>query len=159
MAGPRIVLAVALQRYLDFPPVALRAREVAAALAKAQGAAVDVITVEAPSAQLPGVESTEEKLDRFVRSLREEGVEAEAHLLAGRPAERLASFVVRSGAEYLVIGSHSKRNLLDVGLGSNASTLVRDCPCPVIMIWPTRQESARARELMIPGYPFILPYG
>lgn len=159
MPYSRIVLAVALQRYLDFPPVALRAREAAAALAKARDSAVDVVTVEAPAALLPGLESTEQKLERLVRSLREQGLEAEGHLLAGRPAERIPPFVVRCGADFLVIGSHSKRNPLDVGIGSTASALVRECPCPVVMIWPTREESARARALMIPGYPFIFPYG
>ncbi|MBI3128625.1 MAG: universal stress protein [Candidatus Tectomicrobia bacterium] len=159
MAASRIVLAVALQRYVDFPPVALRAREVAAALARAGRAVIDVVTVEAPASLLPDVESTEEKLNRFVRALRGMGLEVEGHLLAGKPSERIPSFVVHSGAEFLVIGSHSKRSPLDVGLGSTANALVGECPCPIVMVWPTREESARARELMIPGYPFVFPYG
>jgi nucleotide-binding universal stress UspA family protein len=159
MAASRIVLAVALQRYLDFPPVALRARDVAAALARAAGSSIEVVTVEAPASLLPDVESTEEKLNRFVRTLREQGLEAEGHLLGGKPSERIPPFVVRSGADYLVIGSHSKRNLLDVGIGSTASALVRQCPCPVIMVWPIQEENARTRELMIPDYPFVFPYG
>ena len=159
MRASRIVLAVALQRYVDFPPVALRAREVAAALARAGDSAVEVVTVEAPGALLPGLETAEEKLGRFVRGLRDQGLEAEGHLLTGRPAERIPPFVVHCGADFLVIGSHSKRNLLDVGIGATANALVRACPCPVVMVWPTREESARARELMIPGYPFIFPYG
>lgn len=159
MRASRIVLAVALQRYVDFPPVALRAREVAAALARAGDSAIEVVTVEAPAALLPGLETAGEKLARFVKGLRDLGLEAEGHLLAGRPADRIPPFVVHCGADFLVIGSHSKRNLLDAGLGSTANALVRACPCPVVMVWPTREESARARELMIPGYPFVFPYG
>ena len=59
----------------------------------------------------------------------------------------------------LIIGSHSKRGPWDVGLGSTSTDLVNESPCPLLMVWPTRQEAERAQELMIPGYPFVFPYG
>lgn len=157
----RVIVTVALQRYIETPPVAIRVRDVGIALAKEHKAPVDVIAVEAPVELLPGVESTEEKLNCFVEPFRNAGIEAHPHMLSGKPSEQLLKFLatVDSGTSLLIIGSHSKRGPLDIGMGSTSSALVKDSPCPVLMIWPTRQEAERAQELMIPGYPFIFPYG
>jgi len=59
----------------------------------------------------------------------------------------------------MIIGSHSKRSPLDVGLGSTAGSLAHDLPATVLMIRPMDEERERTRELMIPRYPMIFPYG
>ena len=161
MTYSRIVVAAALQRYIEPPPVAVRAREVGIALAKEHKASVDVIAIDAPVSLLPGVESTAEKLNSYIEPFRDAGVEVKAHLLNGRPSEQIRQFLaeVGSGESLLIIGSHSKRGPWDVGLGSTSSDLVNESPCPILMIWPTRQEAEQAQELMIPGYPFVFPYG
>ncbi len=154
-----ICVAVALQRYLDLPPVALRQRELARAVAKLDGAAIVVLSVNAPVELLPGVETTEEKLARFAQPLLEEGFAVRAELREGRPAEEIEAAVHECGADLLIIGSHSKRGPLDVGLGSTAAALRHDLEVPVVMVRPTHIEMERARELMIPRYPLIFPYG
>jgi len=67
--------------------------------------------------------------------------------------------VVEVGADLLIIGSHSKRGPLDVGLGSTAAALEHDLPATVLMLRPQDEEAAQARELMIPRYPIVFPYG
>ena len=161
MKYSRVVVAAALQRYIEPPPVAVRSREVGIALAKEHKAPVDVIAVDAPVRLLPGTESTEEKLNRFVEPFRNEGIEARSHLLSGKPSDQILEFLatLRSETSLLIIGSHSKRGPLDVGVGSTSSALVKISPCPVLMIWPSLRETERTQELMIPGYPFVFPYG
>ncbi len=161
MKYSREVVSVALQRYNEPTPVAVPTREVGIALAKEHKAPVDVIAVDAPVRLLPGTESTEEKLNRFVEPFRNAGVEVRSHLLSGKPSDQILEFLatLRSETSLLIIGSHSKRRPLDVGVGSTSSALVKIAPCPVLMIWPTLREAERTQELMIPGYPFVFPYG
>ena len=159
MRPNRICVAVALQRYLDFTPIALRQRELAGFLAKKHNAPCDVLSVDAPIPLLPDVETTEDKLKRFIEPLAAIGVDVAWALRQGRPSREIEAFAVESGADLLIIGSHSKRGPLDVGLGSTASNLTREGRVSTYMVWPTVEEQERARELMIPRYPLIFPYG
>jgi nucleotide-binding universal stress UspA family protein len=131
----------------------------ALALALAWGTPVSVISVDAPVSLLPDVETTAEKLEHFVRPMVEAGLEVATVLGQGRPSKEIRSHVVEVGADLLIIGSHSKRGPLDVGLGSTATALEHDLPATVVMIRPRDEEAARARELMIPRYPIVFPYG
>ena len=155
----RICVAVALQRYLDFTPVALRQREIARMLASASGARVTVVSVDAPVELLPDVETTKEKLERYLEPFQSAGIPAEALLRSGQPSTAIVEVVREIAADLLVMGSHSKRGPFDVGLGSTVSALPRDLEVPVLLVRPTVAESERARELMIPRYPVIFPYG
>jgi nucleotide-binding universal stress UspA family protein len=159
MSYRRICVAVALQRYLDLTPIVLRQRELVRAIALDAQAVVAVLTVEAPVELLPDVETTAEKLDRFASGLREAGVEVEAVLRRGRPVAEIVDFVTTWRADLLVIGTHSKRGPLDVGLGSTAAGLPSDLAVPVLMVRPTATEQMTARELAIPRYPVVFPYG
>lgn len=159
MAVTRICVAVALQRYLDFTPVALRQREIAGLLARAAGVAVSVLSVDAPVELLPDVETTAEKLERYLEPLLAEGIRAEALLRTGQPSTEILAVLRETGADLLVMGSHSKRGPFDVGLGSTVSALPRDLEVPVLLVRPTVADHERARELMIPRYPVVFPYG
>lgn len=159
MPYSRICVAAALQRYLDLTPIAVRIRDLARALALADNAAVSVLSVEAPVELLPDVETMAEKLDRYAEPLLADGIAVEVALRRGRPSHEIAAFVESIGADLLIIGSHSKRGVLDVGLGSTAAALVRDLDATIIMVRPTDEEQRRARELMIPKYPVVFPYG
>ncbi|MDA1001663.1 MAG: universal stress protein [bacterium] len=159
MSYSRIVLAVALQRYIDFTPIALRAREIAMGLAQSAGARLEVVSVEAPVALLPEVETLEEKLNRFMAPLGDAGVDAAPQLFRGKPDEQILHFVESIGADLLIIGSHSKRGPIDVSMGGTAASLVDASPCPVLMAWATEADRKAAAALAIPEYPFIFPYG
>ena len=159
MAYTRICVAAALQRYIDITPIAERLRDLAGVLALADNAPLTVVTVEAPVELLPDVETTEEKLERLAAPLRELGLKVNTNLLEGRPSEEISGLVKIIDADLLLIGSHSKRGVLDVGLGSTAAALMRDLDVTVLMIKPTEEEQEKAQELMIPRYPVVFPYG
>jgi hypothetical protein len=44
-------------------------------------------------------------------------------------------------------------------MGSTASALMRDLDVTVLMVKPTLAEQERAKELIIPRYPVVFPYG
>lgn len=159
MAYTRICVAVALQRYLDITPIAARLRDLAGVLAVAYNAPVTVVTVEAPVELLPDAETTEEKLQRLASPLRDLGLMVNTNKLEGRPSEEIVSLVKTIEADLLVIGSHSKRGVLDIGMGSTASALMRELDVTVLMVKPTVDEQEQAKELIIPRYPVVFPYG
>ena len=159
MAYTRICVAAALQRYIDITPIAARLRDLAGVLALADNAPLTVVTVEAPVELLPDVETTEEKLERLAAPLRELGLKVNTNLLEGRPSEEISGLVKIIGADLLLIGSHSKRGVLDVGLGSTAAALMRELDVTLLMMKPTEEEQEKAKELMIPRYPVVFPYG
>ena len=159
MAYRRIVAAVALQRYLDFTPIALRIRDIAALLARSCGASLTILSVDAPVELLPGVETTRDKLERLCEPLRAAGTEVTAVLREGRPSKVIAEVVAELGADLLVMGTHSKRGPIDVGLGSTASAIDRELAATVLLVRPGPAEQEAARELMIPRYPLVFPYG
>jgi nucleotide-binding universal stress UspA family protein len=159
MAYRRIVAAVALQRYLDFTPIALRIRDLAALLARSCGASLTILSVDAPVELLPGVETTRDKLERLCEPLRAAGTEVTAVLREGRPSKVIAEVVAELGADLLVMGTHSKRGPIDVGLGSTASAIDRELAATVLLVRPGPAEQEAARELMIPRYPLVFPYG
>jgi len=159
MSYTKICVAAALQRYLDITPIAGRIRDLAGLLAAAYSIPVSVLSVEAPVELLPDVESMEEKIERYAEPLRGKGLEVDVMLRKGRPSHEIIAHMDEIAADVLIIGSHSKRGTLDVGLGSTASALLRDLETTVITIRPTAAEQERARDLMIPRYPVVFPYG
>ena len=159
MPYTRICVAAALQRYLDITPIAARIRDLAGVLAAAHNAPVSVLSVEAPVELLPDVETMEEKIERYAEPLRVEGLEVEVCVRKGKPSREIIAHMEEVGADVLIIGSHSKRGPLDVGLGSTASALLRDLEATVITVRPTEAEQEKASELMIPRYPVVFPYG
>jgi nucleotide-binding universal stress UspA family protein len=159
MKCERICVAVALQRYVDLTPVALRQRQLARILAEAHSARVDVVSVNAPVALLPGVETTEEKLERFAEPLREALPAVTTSLREGRPSQEIRAFINEHDSDLVIVGSHSKRNPLDVGLGSTAAALTRALEVAMLMVRPTFEEMEQTRAQMIPRYPIIFPYG
>ncbi len=159
MPYSKICVAVALQRYLDITPIALRLRELATVIAKDNNAPVALLSVEAPVDLLPDVDTMEEKIVRFADPLVSEGLDVTTELRKGKPSREIMKFMGEIKADLLIIGSHSKRGPLDVGLGSTASALMRELQTTIITVRPTEADAERAQDLMIPSYPLVFPYG
>ena len=155
----RIVVAAALQRYLDVTPIAVRIRDLGELIAAGHSAAIHLVSVDAPVDLLPGVETTAEKLERYADPLREHGLGVQTGLRQGRPSRAIEDYVREVDADLLIMGSHSKRGPIDFGLGSTASAISRELPATVLLVRPTESEQERAQELMIPKYPLVFPYG
>lgn len=158
MTYRRICVAAALQRYIDTTPIAARVRDLAGTLAAAWNAPVSVLSVVAPVELLPGAETMDAKIARYSEPLRAAGLDVEVELRHGQPSTQIIAYVEQVGADLLIIGSHSKRGPLDIGLGSTASALLRHLDVTVLTVRPTHAEQERAKELMIPKYPVLFPY-
>ena len=154
-----ICVAVALQRYLDFTPVALRQRALVRAMARLDDSVITMVSVDAPVDLLPGLETTEEKIHRLIEPLVAEGLSVHIALKTGKPSTEILAVLEETHADLLIMGSHSKSGPLDVGLGSTVRALPHDLEAPLILVRPTAGEVERARELIIPSYPVIFPYG
>lgn len=154
----RIVLAVALERFADLTPVALRLREVTIHQARKHSAIVDVVTVECSFARVTGLETTEEKLARFLEPFREFGIEAQGHVLYGRPSEQIREFSERVNADSLIISSHCTPCPVNISFGSTAAALMRHSPHLLRVVRPTKREVEKTRRMLLSSRPFI-PYG
>lgn len=160
--GPRrdamytsILLAAALQRWERYSLHALAAREVAAALAR-DARRVHVLTAyelaRLPHSGLPPemvvrlrendleqtTSSVTEKMSEYVAPLVAQGLAVSTILRVGNPRQVIVDVAKEVGADLIVIGSHSKRGLLDIALGDTASHVSRHAPCTVVMVSPRK---------------------
>ncbi len=148
----RIVLAT------DFSPHATVARDVAKWLAQIHNAHLWVVTVLEPVEepldwidQPPGIPSWKwqkklrklqqklerekrDKLDEWVADLREAGLEVTEVVREGDPDKEIVAVAEEVGADLIVMGSHSRRNFWDVVLGSVTAKVIREAPCPVMVV-------------------------
>ena len=120
---------------------------------------VTVVSIEAPVDLLPHLATTEEKIQRFIEPLVAEGLSVKTILRTGKPSKEILAVVEEIGCDVLIMGSHSKSGALDIGLGSTVRALPHDLEVPLILIRPTAAEVEQARELIIPAYPVVFPYG
>lgn len=153
-----IGVAVALQRYVDVPPVAARQRDLAAAYARQTGAPIRILSVEAPVSLVASALSLDEKLRTYAQPLVDAGLDVETSVRRGRPASVVLEWLDDVGADLLVLGSHSKQSPVDVDMGSAARHLLREAPCAVVLVRPTVAEQERAKQMMIPHYPWAFVY-
>jgi nucleotide-binding universal stress UspA family protein len=129
----------------------------ALALAKDQNARVRILNVVDESVMIPMMEAAGTTVyTDVIGSLRDEGqnVLAKAHLLAekqgvraemaqiesrARPvSEIILADARRSKADLIVMGTHGRRGLNRLLLGSDAERVLRDSPIPVLL---TRREA------------------
>jgi nucleotide-binding universal stress UspA family protein len=154
----KVLLAAALQNWEAPTPYARAAREVAIQLAKGSSNPLYVLTLyhyQAPAieknpfigsqvlqetehllkAEEAGVRTAvETKLRQYVQDIEDAGV-AVVHLVRpGDPREEVIRVAEEVRADLIVIGSHSKRRLFDIG--STAQTICKRSPVAVIMAAP-----------------------
>jgi nucleotide-binding universal stress UspA family protein len=76
----------------------------------------------------------EERLRPIADQARECGVEATVHVRVGSAAEEILVLARDFGADLIVIGTHGRKGLAHVVLGSTAEKVVRLAPCPVFVV-------------------------
>ena len=150
-----ILLAAALQNWEHYSTHALAAREVAAALAKGAAHQLHVLSVyDYPQVDTSDLMPQElaarhredllwrtdtlmvDKLDAYVAPLHVEGVEVNPILRVGNPREVIVEVATAIKADLLILGSHSKRGLLDIVLGGTAQQVSKSAPCLVLLVSP-----------------------
>jgi nucleotide-binding universal stress UspA family protein len=134
----------------DFSPVAERAVQRAAHVARQQHAVLSLLHVVRPLDLYPGMTLDAEALGRHDAVLQETGesrlddmagqfasafgIRVEAASRIGRPHQEIAEHAVATGAALVVVGARGENSLLDLLLGSTASRLVRLAAYPVLLV-------------------------
>ncbi len=78
----------------------------------------------------------EQKMAAFIAPLKEEGLEVTEILRVGSPRKTIVQVAREIEADVLIIGSHSKRGILDIALGGTAQSVSRHAPCAVVLVSP-----------------------
>ena len=125
----------------DFSPGSHYAVLYAGELAKALGAALTVVHVDEKAAFVPGSDlasaegrSDRTRMDALVRELIERDVRARGMVRAGLPARGLCEAATEQDADLIVLGVHGRPCLPAAVLGSVAERVLREAPCPVVMV-------------------------
>ena len=124
-----------------------RATRWTAEVASALGARVVAIHVYEPLAHLgewenldfTEVEAAVEKQlqEEWVKPLLSAGVEVDASIHHGVPAEVLLDVADERDVDLIVVGARGLGHLRSLALGSTSSKLIQSAPCPVTVIPPS----------------------
>ena len=92
-------------------------------------------------AAVPGVSESwydqqEARAETLFQELEEKlgGAETEHHIEFGQPAQTIVDCVERESVDHVVMGSHGRRGVSRLLLGSVAETVVRRSPVPVTVV-------------------------
>jgi nucleotide-binding universal stress UspA family protein len=64
------------------------------------------------------------------------GVEITPILRVGNPRDVIVQVATNLKADLLILGSHSKRGVMDIALGGTAQQVGKTAPCPVVLVSP-----------------------
>lgn len=82
-------------------------------------------------------EAGQATLDRAVQAAREQGVQADSLIIdstAGRVSPRIVEQARNWPADLIVIGTHGRRGVGHLVMGSDAEEVVRSAPVPVLLV-------------------------
>ncbi|MFT3717267.1 universal stress protein [Pseudorhodoferax sp.] len=137
---------------LDGSATAQLALDEAAALARLSGARVHLLHIVDAMEHITGFEppavhigdirprflkAGRELLDRAAQALQAQGIASETTLVesAGeRVSELIAAHAARIGADLVVLGTHGRRGVERLLIGSDAEQLARIAPVPVLLV-------------------------
>jgi nucleotide-binding universal stress UspA family protein len=94
-----------------------------------------------------------EYLESKAASLRSPDLQVEPIVRIGSPAEEVLRIAKETRADLIVIATHGRAGIERWRLGSIADTVVRQAPCPVLVIGPRVEvalESYKPRRIMVP---------
>jgi nucleotide-binding universal stress UspA family protein len=130
----------------DFSPSSEHATKLAAALAHEHGDSVSLLHVIQPFPQVSayasdggaawelGVKaSADTMLAATVEELRRDGLRAEAHVAFGAPASTLLAAIDDQKPRLVVMGTHGRKGLARMFVGSVARSVVKAASCPVLV--------------------------
>ena len=151
-----ILLAAALQDWERYSAHALAARELAETLATGASSPLHVLSVydypNPTSTDLPSevairhredlMRRTDDlmgqKMHEYLAPLKAQGLEIASILRVGDPREVIPEVATTLKADLLILGSHSKRGLLDIVLGGTAQQVSKAAPCTVVLVSPKK---------------------
>jgi len=83
-------------------------------------------------------------VEAMARELRDRGCDADPILLEGPPADVILDEIARLDIDYVIIGSHGHGALYDVLVGSVTDHVLRNAPCPVIVV-PSEMKATKPK--------------
>ena len=134
---------------VDGSDQSIDAAQVAASLARARGANLVIVTVVRPPEGWWGVvgspptaealgdalsDAQRQVLDRTINAVDLDGIECNTVEEIGEPAQRLIEASERLDADLLVVGRRGAGFLRRMVVGSVASHVVNEAPCPVLIV-------------------------
>ena len=63
-----------------------------------------------------------------------QGLQVDHVLKPGLPADSIASYVTQQGYDLMIMGTHGRRGISHVLVGSIAGAMLRHAPCPVLTV-------------------------
>lgn len=91
-------------------------------------------------AMAAGDKAGREKLESIRQKFESLGIAAEAKVLQGPPSSLIVDEARRSGADFIIMGSHGHGKLYDLLVGSTASGVMKKAKCGVIILPPGDRE-------------------
>ena len=80
------------------------------------------------------IKKQQERLNRLSERAREKGIEAEFFQRAGSPGRAICQQAKDGEAGLIVVGSHGRRGLSELWLGSVSNYVLHHAPCSVLVI-------------------------
>jgi nucleotide-binding universal stress UspA family protein len=157
---------------IDFSESAKLVIEMAVALARSVEAHVALLHVIQPvSGTASGYGFTEasdkiaraavlhavHRLAHLQRQLSSQGISATASYVSGVPNSAIVEHAQKIKASYIVIGSHGHGTLYELIVGSTASRVIKDAPCPILVVPSRAQYTGEA--LSFDSKPIRAPEG
>ena len=119
----------------DFSAASQGALKVATALARSTGARLLIAHVEEPPLAYGSG-------DMYVPN-----VPVERHLLTGDPATTLARFAKTHDVDFIVLGTHGRKGISRMLMGSVAEAIVRRAPCPVLTFKQSEEDAEQTAKI------------
>jgi len=134
----------------DFSHASDAALPLATSLARDHGAELLIVHVEEQAPAYGGGEvyyalgPTSDELKEMLHHVlpADSKVPCEHHLLTGTPAKALVRFAKEHNVDVIVMGTHGRRALSHILMGSVAEAVVRRAPCPVLTLRPMAKQPA-----------------
>ena len=126
--GRRFVLASDGSRFGDAAAAA------AGNLARRCKTPVTVVSAAVPSHPEPRRREAPAVVERIVRALRSDGVDAEGKAMRGPAAETIVATATGAEADLIIMGSHGRTGIERLLLGSNTERVLNQTPCAVLVV-------------------------
>jgi universal stress protein A len=126
----------------DFSHTGDAALSMAESLARDHGAKIAIVHVEEPPVAYAGdmyygvVEPDVEQLKRMLANVKtsDAHIPVERSLIKGEPADAICRFAKSQSVDLIVLGTHGRKGISRVLMGSVAEAVVRRAECPVLVV-------------------------
>jgi len=87
-------------------------------------------------------ESTEQEMERLLKAARQKEIPYQPLIGEGEIWNVLSDMIRENGIDLVIVGTHGRRGLKKLLLGSVAEEVLRMAPCPVLTVGPSISESS-----------------